>query len=109
MTGSLANAALKAILNHKFKNLGEIVSLNLDPKTRSVAISANLAGEIAPIDLTVNYAIEKTDDRSYFIPQKVECSRRWVTLLAAQLMQTNTPRIEIPRAVAPMALKVLEG
>ncbi|MEO6054264.1 MAG: hypothetical protein ABIP97_09650 [Chthoniobacterales bacterium] len=109
MNGLLANTALKALLNHKFKDLGEIIRLNLDAKTRSVAISANLVGETAAIDLTVDYTIEKTEDRSYFIPQKVECSRRWVTLLAAQLIQNKAPRVEIPRAIAPMALKVLEG
>ncbi|MEO6847116.1 MAG: hypothetical protein ABI443_06515 [Chthoniobacterales bacterium] len=109
MSNILANTALKAGLNHKLKEFGEIKHLDLDAKNRSVVLSVNLVGETVSIDLTVKYRIEKTETGVYFVPEKVECSRQWITLAADKLLGSKAARIEIPAAIASIAVKFLEA
>ncbi len=110
MSDFFTNKALKMALNHKLKDYGEISDLTLDAKTHSLKLTVNLVGETAPIDLTVDYVVEKNGDRTWFVPKKVEGSRRWITLLAEQILRsTNLARLEIPHALAGIAAKILQG
>jgi hypothetical protein len=40
--------------------------------------------------------IEETDGRLFFVPQEIDCSRQWLSLLGQQLLKDNVIRFEIP-------------
>jgi hypothetical protein len=56
----------------------------------------------------MKYVIEETDGRLFFVPQELDCSRQWLSLLGQQLLKDNVIRFEIPEGIATTVLKILK-
>lgn len=98
---------IRAYLNHEFKRLGHMTSLIIDSANKSLALTADLAGEKEPIDVRVRYRIEEEEGRLYFIPQDVDCSREWINVLADQFLASQPAKVEIPHGLAAAVVKML--
>jgi hypothetical protein len=107
MKEALISQGIKAYINHRFKEYGHMTSLHIDTDKKIVTITANLAGEPEPIHGQCQYRVEETDNRTYFVPLAVECSREWIAQLAQQLLRDKPARIEIPPGIASTAVKIL--
>jgi len=103
----LTSFLIRTYLNHEFKRIGHMTSLIIDSSNKSLALTADLAGEKESLDVRMQYRIEEEDGRLYFIPQEVDCSREWLTVLAEQMLKSQPVRVEIPPGIASAVVKVL--
>jgi hypothetical protein len=108
MRNRLASQLLKALLNHKLKEYGKMTTLHIDTQAKHISLTANLLGETEPIDATMRYVLEESDGRTFFVPQELDCSRQWLSLLAQQMLKDNVIRFEIPSGIATTVLKMLK-
>lgn len=108
MKRPLTSLLIRAYLNHEFKHLGKMTTLTIDSAKKTLALTANLAGENEPIDFQMRYQIEQEGGRMYLTPYDVACSREWLSLLAAQMLQSQPLRIEIPSGIAATVVKALK-
>ena len=99
---------VRTYLNHEFKRIGKMTSLIIDSANKSLALTADLAGEKEPIDIRMQYRIEEEGGRLFFVPQDVDCSREWLTVLAEQMLKAQPVRVEIPPGIASAVVKVLK-
>ena len=99
---------LKAFLNHKIKEFGKMTTLHIDTEQKHISLTANLIGETEPIDASMKYMLEESYGRTFFVPQELDCSRQWLSLLAQQMLKDNVIRFEIPDGIATTVLKMLK-
>lgn len=107
MKRPLTSFLIRTYLNHEFKRIGHMTSLIIDSANKSLALTADLAGEKEPLDVRMRYRIEEEEGRLYFIPQDVDCSREWLTVLADQMLKSQPVRVEIPHGIASAVVKML--
>jgi hypothetical protein len=108
MRNRLTSQLLKALLNHKLKEYGKMTTLHIDTQAKHISLTANLLGETEPIDASMKYVLEESDGRTFFVPQELDCSRQWLSLLAQQMLKDNVIRFEIPNGIATTVLKMLK-
>ena len=108
MRKRLTSQLLKAFFNHKLKEYGKMTTLHIDTQAKHISLTANLLGETEPIDASMKYMLEESDGRTFFVPQELDCSRRWLSLLAQQMLKDNVIRFEIPDGIATTVLKMLK-
>ena len=108
MKRPLTSFLIRTYFNHEFKHLGKMTSLTIDSTRKSLSLTAQLAGEKEPIDFHLSYHIDEENGRLLFTPQDVSCSREWLTILAAQMLQSQPTRIEIPHGIASAVVKMLK-
>jgi hypothetical protein len=108
MRKRLTSQLLKAFLNHKLKEYGKMTTLHIDTQAKHISLTANLLGETEPIDARMKYVLEESDGRTFFVPQELDCSRQWLSLLAQQMLKDNVIRFEIPDGIATTVLKMLK-
>src|SRR2546423_1373513 len=66
-----------------FRDYGQITSLEIDSKDKSIHFEAMLRGEKEPIRVEIRrYEIIERDDRVFFVTKEIQTSREWVTTLA---------------------------
>lgn len=97
-----------AYLNHHFKSLGHMTTLRIDSESHTLEISADLIGETQPIEAKVAYRLEEQDGAMTFVPTKVECSRPWMEMLAAQMLASAPPRVKVPDGLPSTLVKMLK-
>lgn len=97
-----------AYLNNHFKSLGHMTTLRIDSESHTIEVSADLAGETQPIEARVSYRLEEQDGALTFVPTKVECSRPWLEMLAAQMLADNPPRVKVPEGLPSTLVKMLK-
>ncbi len=107
MRNRLTSQLLKAFLNHKLQEYGKMTTLHIDTQAKHISLTANLLGETEPIDASMKYMLEESDGRTFFVPQELDCSREWLSLLAQQMLKDNVIRFEIPNGIATTVLKML--
>jgi hypothetical protein len=108
MRKRLTSQLLKAFFNHKLKEYGKMTTLHIDTQAKHISLTANLLGETEPIDASMKYMLEESDGRTFFVPQELDCSRQWLSLLAQQMLKDNVIRFEIPDGIATTVLKMLK-
>lgn len=107
MKEALISQGIKAFVNHKFKEYGQMTSLQIDTEKKLLSVSAKLAGESETIQGSCHYSIEQQDGRVFFIPKDVQCSREWIRLLAGQILKDREVKIEIPAGLGSTVVKIL--
>lgn len=108
MKDFLLSPLLKVILNHKLKKFGHMTTFHIDTTAKSLSLTADLAGESAPIEATMNYSIEEREGRLFLIPKNIQCSREWLSLLAGEMLQNGSFAVEIPHGLPTVAVKMLK-
>jgi hypothetical protein len=100
--------AVRLFLNHKFKSLGKMTTVRLDTQNHILELTAELAGESQPIEAKIAYRVEETHGAASLVPTEIECSRKWIELLAGQMMADGALRLPIPTGMAATAAKMLQ-
>lgn len=108
MKDFLTSKLLKVFINHHFKKYGHMTTLHIDSEARLISLSADLSGEVAPLEAKVAYSIEETEGQMWFVPQTLDCSREWLSLLGQQLLKDNAIRVAIPPGIATALVKMLK-
>jgi hypothetical protein len=108
MRNRITSHLLRAFLNHKIKDFGQMTTLHIDTQEKHISLTANLLGETEPIDASLTYTLEESDGRTFFVPTDLNCSRHWLSLLAQQMLKDNVIRFEIPSGIAVTMVKVLK-
>ncbi len=81
------NNLLLALLNRQLKELGEMTSILIDSKNKSIAIEIELKGEDKPISVRINgYEIESDGDRSLVQIGDISFSREWMDVIAKKFL-----------------------
>lgn len=98
--GALA-LALKAYVNDRLSNYGEVTDCTIDSANSRLTIKAMLKGEREAVTATIErYAIETEGSDRYIVLHKFSSSRTWLTLLLTQLFSGK--RYKLPAAVSAL-------
>jgi len=104
----LTNFLLRTFLNHKFKRYGNMTALTIDSSTRTISLTATLAGETEPLDAKIRYEVSESEGRISLIPKNIECSREWLTVLANEFIKTQPVSMDIPGGLATAMARILK-
>lgn len=95
--GALA-IPLKAFINDKFSQYGEITDCSIDTKSNKLVLHALLKGERERITATIErYEIEREGEDAYIVLKKFTSSREWLALLLNRFLKDK--RYKLPSAV----------
>ncbi len=109
MLGALARGAkdgmiamsLKALVNDKFGQYGDITDCSIDTKVNKVVVQAMLKGERERVTINLDrYEIEREGEVSYIVLKRFSSSREWVTLLLNKFLMGK--RYKLPAAVTKL-------
>lgn len=109
MLGSLARGvkdgalalSLKAYVNDKFKEYGEVVDCSIDTGASRLTAQLMMRGERDPVTATVEkYEIEKDGDERFIKLVKFSTSRAWLTTLLNALFTGK--RYKLPGTVSKL-------
>ncbi len=95
----------KIAINHKVKEYGRMVKLNLDSKSKTIELELMLDGEKEPLNVKVNhYALSEERGKHYLVAEDIVTSRAWINTVASQYLHGQ--KFEIPEEYAKL-LKVV--
>lgn len=98
--GALA-VALRAYINDRYKEYGEILDLQVDTHECRLSFRVLLRGEKEPASASIDrYEIEQEGEDVYLKLRSFSTSREWITLLLNQLLAGK--RFKIPSKVASL-------
>lgn len=109
MLGALARGAkdgviamsLKALVNDKFGQYGDITDCTVDTKINKVVVQALLKGERERVTIHLEkYEIEREGEVSFIVLKRFSSSREWVTLLLNRFLMDK--RYKLPSAVSKL-------
>lgn len=90
--------ALKAFLNDKFEEYGEVLDCDIDTVTGRISLHALLHGESGPVTASVEqYEVKRDHEGPYIVLHKFNSSRAWLTTLLNALFSNK--RYAIPSAL----------
>ena len=93
--------SLKALVNDKFGQYGDITDCSIDTKINKVVVQALLKGERDKISITLDrYEIEREGELSFIVLKRFASSREWVALLLNRLLMDK--RYKLPSAVTKL-------
>lgn len=96
---SAMSLALKAYLNEKFKEYGEVLDCDIDTTTGCISLHALLHGETSPVSASVDqYEVKRDHEGPYIVLHKFGSSRAWLTTLLNSLF--GNKRYPIPSALS---------
>lgn len=94
---AVEHAALPFI-NARLAPLGVLRRLRIDSQAKTITAELDLKGEQEPIRVCVrDYRLTQEGDKTYLQAGRVEVSREWLSVLAAQLIPSQ--RLEVPAAL----------
>jgi hypothetical protein len=98
---SAVSMMVKAYLNDKFKEMGEITEVSLDTAASKLAIVARMRGETEPVSATIErYELETEGPDRYIVLKEFVTSRAWLTAGLNQFLVGR--RFKLPAAVSKM-------
>jgi hypothetical protein len=109
MLGSIARSmkdgaialSLKAYINDKFKEYGEVIDCSIDTGAGRLTAQMMMRGERDPVTATVDkYEIEKDGDERFIKLVKFTTSRSWLTTLLNSLFAGK--RYKLPGTVSKL-------
>ncbi|HEY9545440.1 MAG TPA: hypothetical protein VIR56_05510 [Solimonas sp.] len=93
------SVALRAYVNDRFSEYGEVLDCQIDTKENRLTFRVMLRGEKEPASGSIDrYQIEREGDDVYLKMRSFSTSREWITLLLNQLLAGK--RFKIPSKVA---------
>lgn len=93
--------ALKAYLNDRLKDYGDVLDCDVDTARGRISVRAHLRGDRDPITATVErYELVREGELVYATLQSFSSSRQWLTLLLSKLFTGK--RYKLPNAVASL-------
>ena len=91
--------AMRAFINDKLGQYGEITDCAVDTKANRVTVKALLKGETQTVTATIErYALEKDGQDHYIVLKELSSSRQWLTLMLARFFTDK--RYKLPSAVS---------
>ncbi|HSW13845.1 MAG TPA: hypothetical protein VLI06_13460 [Solimonas sp.] len=101
MKDAALGMALRAFINERLSDYGEIQDLKVDTGASRLKMHALLRGEQHPVSVTVErYELEREGDEVYVVLRQLSSSREWLTLLLRKLFTGK--RYKIPAAAAAL-------
>jgi hypothetical protein len=98
---SAMSLALKAYLNDKFSEYGEVLDCEIDTATARISVHALLHGESSPVSAGVQrYEIKKDSQGAFIVLHQLTGSRAWLTTLLNSLFAGK--RYAIPSALGAL-------
>lgn len=98
---SALGMSLKAYVNDKLSEYGEIVDVSIDTAVNRLTARALLKGEREAVTITVErYELESDGDERFIKLKKFTSSRSWLTQLLNKLLIDK--RFKIPGAVSKL-------
>jgi hypothetical protein len=99
MKAGAVGMALRAFINDRFKEYGDVEDLKIDLDAGRLTLRALLRGERDSVTATVErYDLQQEGDDVYIVLRSFSSSREWLTLLLTKLFAGK--RYKIPAAAA---------
>ncbi len=90
--------SLKALVNDKFGQYGDITDCSVDTKNNKVVVQALLKGERERVTINLDrYEIEREGEVSYIVLKRFSSSREWLTMMLNRFLMEK--RYKLPAAV----------
>lgn len=101
MKDAALGMALKAFVNDRFSDYGEVQDLKVDVDASRLQLHALLRGERHTVTVSVErYDLEREGEDVYVVLRTFSSSREWLTLLLTKLFAGK--RYKIPGAAAAL-------
>ena len=105
MKDATLSKGVKIAINHKVKEYGKMIKLNLDSDNKTIELELMLDGEKEPLHVKVNhYKLSQENNRHYLVAENIVTSRAWINTVASQYLHGQ--KFEIPEEYAKL-LKVV--
>ncbi len=105
MKDATLSKAANIAINHKVKEYGKMLKLNLDSESKTIELELMLDGEKEPLHVKVNhYKLNEEQGRHYLVAEDIVTSRAWINTVASQYLHGQ--KFEIPEEYAKL-LKVV--
>ena len=87
--------AAQVYVNSQIARYGELTSLKLDSRQKSIELTGRLLGDDEPVEVTISrYALEKVGDKIFISVKDFTCSRPWLQNLLEDFIRDH--RAELP-------------
>lgn len=101
MKDGVLGMSLKALVNDKFGQYGDITDCTVDTKSNKVVVHALLKGERDRVTITIDrYELEREGEASYIVLKRFSSSREWLTMLLNKFLSDK--RYKLPAAVTKL-------
>lgn len=91
----MTSRAAQYYVNNQIVRYGEVQSLKIDSKQKTVEVSCLLHGEPSPISIKVEkYTVEVQGNKKFFQASSISCTRPWLQNLLADFAKDR--RVELP-------------
>jgi hypothetical protein len=92
---TMTSRAAQYYVNNQIVRYGEVKSLKIDSRLKTVEVSCLLHGEPSPIGIKVeNYTVETDGNKKFFQVTNISCTRPWLQNLLADFAKNR--RVELP-------------
>jgi hypothetical protein len=82
-------------INHHYKSLGHMTSLQIDSANHRAVLELELKGETQPIQVTISrYELSSTDGKTFIEIKEFRTSREWMNVVGGQFL--NGRKFEVP-------------
>lgn len=99
---------MKITVKKFISKYGKMTTLRIDTKNKFIFVSSELHGETTPIDIQVEYVINKVQNNQQVEFKKIQISREWMNELANEYLMQTPLIVNIPQGFASSAIKVLK-
>lgn len=90
---SFTSKAAQTFINQRISRYGQVQSLRIDSQTKTVELTCQLEGEVAPISVRVeNYRVREVNGKKLLEVGSCSCNRPWLQNLLNDLAKDR----EIP-------------
>lgn len=86
---------------------GRMTSFQINTQEKKILFSAELRGEVAPIQIEVDYARREVDGNQHIDITGIRVSREWAHDLANALLQQSPKTFPIPAGLVSTAVRIL--
>jgi len=91
----MTSRAAQAYVNNRIARYGEVQTLRINSREKTMEVSCLLHGETDPITIKVmDYSVNSNGTKKYFEAPIITCTRPWLQNLLADFAQNR--RIELP-------------
>ncbi|PHS35203.1 MAG: hypothetical protein COB07_13285 [Sulfurovum sp.] len=88
--------AVKIAINHKVKEYGKMIKLNLDSESKTIELELMLDGEKEPLYVKVNhYKLSEEHHRHYLVAEDIVTSRAWIPKFKSEVQFLSSKIISI--------------
>ena len=98
---AIRSMGVTMLLNKYFADYGEIVGVEVEPKSNQAVLQVLLKGEKAPLWLQVDYQVEP----DAFVVVNFRCEREWITSVLNRFLSGK--RFDLSNSVAQAAVNML--